>query len=141
PFTICRTQATTVSPAFARAGSCARPDRRNVGTEPPYPLLPLRLRRGIPSNELWSARSRALAAPWRNWGCSGILGPTNRRASRTKQNPTSVPRALSRLLSTPPPVSSMAGRRSRWVTNTAEALEQGLACERDIRALLGRLGS
>ena len=35
--------------------------------------------------DAWSgrARSRALAGPWRNWGCSGILGPTNRRASLT----------------------------------------------------------
>src|SRR5215469_7184289 len=35
PSTVCRTQATTVSPAFARAGSCGRRGRRNAATELP----------------------------------------------------------------------------------------------------------
>src|SRR6266481_4973313 len=92
PSTIWRTQATTVSPAFARAGSCEYQDRHNVDAE--LPLLLLKCRRlGTP---LWKSRTRApglLPARDTIWGAQGFRVRLTDGLARTKITPTSVPTA------------------------------------------------
>src|SRR5258705_10947103 len=92
PSTIWRTQATTVPPAFARAGSCEYQDRHNVDAE--LPLLLLKCRRlGTP---LWKSRTRApglLPARDTIWGAQGFRVRLTDGLARTKITPTSVPTA------------------------------------------------
>src|SRR5215469_7671019 len=126
PLAMCRTQATTVSPAFARAGSYARRGRRNGDRERPSALLPLcATRRGTPSKELQEPRSRAAAGPWRTPGCSGVPGRTKGRALSHQAKPDLCAGGAGPMLPlTSPPFHRSAGRRSRWETKEALAVPE-----------------
>src|SRR5258708_29311098 len=92
PSTIWRTQAITVSPAFARAGSCEHQDRHNADAELPSLLLKCR-RLGTP---LGKSRTRAPGlSPARDtiWGAQRFRVRLTDRLARTKITPTSVPTA------------------------------------------------
>src|SRR5467141_1318290 len=120
PSTIWRTQATTVSPACARAGSCEYQDRHNVDAE--LPLLLLKCRR--PGTPLWKSRTRApgpLPARDTIWGAQGFRVRLTDGLARTKITPTSVPTAQRQPTPKLPPVSYPAGRELRWGARTKQS--------------------
>jgi len=85
-----RTQATTESPAFARAGSCERPNRRNADAELPSSFLDIA---GV-AFPLKKSRTRApgcRTAHGTIWGAQGSRVRLTDGLARTKKTPTSVP--------------------------------------------------
>src|SRR5215471_4292778 len=113
PSTVCRTQATTVSPAFARAGSYARRGRRNADTE--LPSLPS-CRSAPPGvgRRQKNSRNRApepLPAHGALRGAPAFRVEQREGLSRTKQNPTFVPERWANATIDFAPFHRSAGRR------------------------------
>jgi hypothetical protein len=104
-----RTQATAVSPAFARAGFCERQDRQpGHGSRPsclsPLPMPPAWGLATIKANKRAPETS---LSPDTNRGHQGAPGPTRNRALGTSEKPTSAPRpANPRTVPPPREVSS-----------------------------------
>lgn len=72
-----------------------------------------RRRPGTPVKGLWKPRSRAADGPWRNQGCSGIPGPTNRRAQSHHEAPDLIAGDTHRPYQDAASVSCPVGRRRK----------------------------
>src|SRR6185437_6149387 len=73
---------------------CEHPDRRNADASlPSIPPCKRAASVGALCYELSYTGSGAHRALWHNYGCSRYPGPTPKRASRTKEMPSSVPTA------------------------------------------------
>src|SRR5271165_6774718 len=80
--TISRTQATTVSPAFARAGSCGHRDRLPVCASLPFDLLRT-CAAGVGASQTMKSNKRApgVAALWHKSGSSRLRGSNSQPGS------------------------------------------------------------